>query len=112
MAAPNSYYGQRLDPRVKPQRPDLGARAIGAGRLARTWRRLGSDVHGEGSRQISRWHVRRRVRTPLNGYKVVVVPFSDGKPSGPAEDVVTGFLGATTERKAGRLDGMSDAKGL
>ena len=31
-------------------------------------------------------------RTPLNGYKVVYVPFADGKPSGPAQDVVTGFL--------------------
>jgi glucose/arabinose dehydrogenase len=28
----------------------------------------------------------------LNGYKVVFVPFTDGKPSGMAEDVVTGFL--------------------
>jgi len=33
-------------------------------------------------------------RTPLNGYKVVFVPFSGGKPSGPAQDVVTGFLDA------------------
>jgi glucose/arabinose dehydrogenase len=31
-------------------------------------------------------------RTPLNGYKVVFVPFSGGQPSGPAQDVVTGFL--------------------
>src|ERR1700684_303126 len=31
-------------------------------------------------------------RTPLNGYKVVFVPFSGGRPSGPAQDVVTGFL--------------------
>jgi hypothetical protein len=33
-------------------------------------------------------------RTPLNGYKVVFVPFSGGKPSGIAQDVVTGFLDA------------------
>src|SRR5438105_11613294 len=33
-------------------------------------------------------------RTPLNGYKVVFVPFSGGRPSGPAQDVVTGFLDA------------------
>jgi glucose/arabinose dehydrogenase len=33
-------------------------------------------------------------RTPLNGYKVVYIPFSGGKPSGPAQDVVTGFLTA------------------
>ena len=31
-------------------------------------------------------------RDVLNGYKVVFVPFTDGKPSGKAQDVVTGFL--------------------
>ena len=31
-------------------------------------------------------------RTVLNGYKVVYVPFTDGRPSGLAQDVVTGFL--------------------
>jgi glucose/arabinose dehydrogenase len=36
--------------------------------------------HGSWNRQV------------LNGYKVVYVPFSDGRPSGPAQDVVTGFL--------------------
>jgi glucose/arabinose dehydrogenase len=28
----------------------------------------------------------------LNGYKIIFVPFANGRPSGPAEDVVTGFL--------------------
>ena len=31
-------------------------------------------------------------RKQLNGYKVVFVPFKDGKPSGKAEDFVTGFV--------------------
>ncbi len=31
-------------------------------------------------------------RSPFNGYKVVFVPFTDRRPSGMAEDVVTGFL--------------------
>jgi glucose/arabinose dehydrogenase len=31
-------------------------------------------------------------RRVLNGYKVVFVPFKDGKPDGKAQDVVTGFL--------------------
>src|SRR6266853_6293849 len=31
-------------------------------------------------------------RSPLNGYKVVYIPFSDGRPSGLPQDVVTGFL--------------------
>jgi glucose/arabinose dehydrogenase len=45
-------------------------------------------------------------RTPLNGYKVVFVPFSGGKPSGPAEDVVTGFLD-TRDHARGRPVGLA-----
>ena len=96
---PYSYYGQHLDPRVQPQRPDLVARAIvpdyalsshvaplgvamyAGGDLPANFR-SGAFVGEHGS-----WD-----RTPLNGYKVVFVPFSGGKPSGPARDVVTGFL--------------------
>ncbi len=33
-----------------------------------------------------------RDRTPVNGYKVVFVPFEDGQSTGPPKDVVTGFL--------------------
>jgi glucose/arabinose dehydrogenase len=98
---PYSYYGQHLDPRVEPQRPDLVAKAIvpdyslsshvaplgvamytGTGLPANY--RGGAFVAEHGS-----WN-----RTPLNGYKVVFVPFSGGQPSGPAQDVVTGFLDA------------------
>src|SRR6202000_2498790 len=88
-----------LDPRVEPQRPDLVASAIVpdyslsshvaplgvamyAGSDLPTNYRGGAFVGEHGS-----WD-----RTPLNGYKVVFVPFSGGKPSGPARDVVTGFL--------------------
>jgi len=45
-------------------------------------------------------------RMPLNGYKVVFVPFSGGKPSGPAEDVVTGFLDSNN-RTHGRPVGLA-----
>ena len=98
---PYSYFGQHLDPRVEPQRPDLVAQAIvpdyalsshvaplgvamytGTGLPANF--RNGAFVGEHGS-----WN-----RTPLNGYKVVFVPFSGGRPSGPAQDVVTGFLDA------------------
>ena len=98
---PYSYYGQHLDPRIMPQRPDLVTKAIapdyalsshvaplgvamytGTGLPASF--RGGAFVGEHGS-----WN-----RTPLNGYKVVFVPFSGGRPSGPAEDVVTGFLDA------------------
>src|ERR1700736_3679580 len=45
-------------------------------------------------------------RTPLNGYKVVFVPFSNGKPSDPAQDVVTGFLDANNHAR-GRPVGLA-----
>jgi glucose/arabinose dehydrogenase len=96
---PYSYYGQHVDPRVHPTRPDLVAKAImpdyalsshvaPLGLVFDTGSNLpahyagGAFVgeHGSWDRQI------------LNGYKVVFVPFTDGKPSGLAEDVVTGFL--------------------
>jgi glucose/arabinose dehydrogenase len=96
---PYSYYGQHIDPRVMPQRPDLVAQAImpdyalsshvaPLGLVFDTEKGLparfegGAFVgeHGSWNRQI------------LNGYKVVFIPFSGGKANGQAEDVVTGFL--------------------
>ena len=110
---PYSYYGQHLDPRVEPQRPDLVAKAIipdyslsshvaplgvamytGADLPANY--RSGAFVAEHGS-----WN-----RTPLNGYKVVFVPFSGGQPSGPAQDVVTGFLDADNHAR-GRPVGLA-----
>ncbi|MER8990093.1 sorbosone dehydrogenase family protein [Mesorhizobium sp. M0678] len=96
---PYSYYGQHLDPRVMPQRPDLVAKAIVPGyalsshvaplglafytatSLPEAYRG-GAFVGEHGS-----WN-----RTRFNGYKVVFVPFSGGRPSGVATDVVTDFL--------------------
>jgi glucose/arabinose dehydrogenase len=110
---PYSYYGQHLDPRVMPQRPDLVATALvpdyalsshvaplglamysGNG-LGENYR-SGAFVGEHGS-----WD-----RSPLNGYKVVFVPFAGGKPSGPAQDVVTGFLTANNEAR-GRPVGLA-----
>jgi len=33
-------------------------------------------------------------RNPLSGYKVIFVPFADGRPVGEAEEVLTGFVNA------------------
>ena len=110
---PYSYYGQHLDPRVMPQRPDLVAKAIPPdyalsshvaplGLAFYTGTSLpqayqgGAFVSEHGS-----WD-----RTPLNGYKVVYVPFADGKPSGPAQDVVTGFL-TSDDHARGRPVGLA-----
>ena len=50
-------------------------------------------------------------RTVLNGYKVVYIPFVDGRPSGPPEDVVTGFL-VDGDKARGRPVGLAvDGKG-
>ena len=110
---PYSYYGQNVDPRVKPQRPDLVAKAIPpdyalsshvaplglafyTGTNLPEQYRGGAFVgeHGSWNRQI------------LNGYKVVFVPFSNGKPNGKAQDVVTGFLDSDG-RARGRPVGLA-----
>lgn len=96
---PYSYYGQHLDPRVKPQRPDLVEKAIvpdyalGAhtaslglvfydGKLLPAHYAGGAFIGQHGS-----WN-----RRPRSGYKVIFVPFKDGRPSGMPEDILTGFL--------------------
>ena len=103
---PYSYYGQHVDPRVQPQRPDLVAKAIAPdyalsshvaplGMVFNTGTSLPTQYsggafvgeHGSWNRQI------------LNGYKVVFVPFTNGKPNGLAEDVVTGFLNKDDEAR-------------
>ena len=111
---PYSYYGQHLDPRVKPQRPDLVASAImpdyalgshvaplgvawyDAAGLPATYRG-GMFVGEHGS-----WD-----RSPVSGYKVVFVPFKDGKPAGMAQDVVTGFLAPDEKHTHGRPVGLA-----
>ena len=110
---PYSYYGQHLDPRVQPQRPDLVEKAIvpdyalsshvaplgltfyTAEALPEKYRG-GAFVGEHGS-----WN-----RPQLNGYKVVFVPFSAGQPNGKAENVVTGFLNSNGEAR-GRPVGLA-----
>ena len=98
---PYSYYGQHIDERVKPQRPDLVAKAIvpdyalGShaaslglvfyeGKLLPARYAGGAFVGQHGS-----WN-----RNPRSGYKVIFVPFADGRPAGLPEDVLIGFLDA------------------
>ncbi len=96
---PYSYFGDHVDTRVQPQRPDLVATAVvpdyalgphtaslglawsGANRLGAAFR-SGMFVGQHGS-----WN-----RRPRSGYKVVFVPFADGRPDGAPVDVLTGFL--------------------
>jgi glucose/arabinose dehydrogenase len=110
---PYSYYGQHVDGRVKPPRPDLVAKALmpdyalGAhtaslglafydGSLLPECYRHGAFIGQHGS-----WN-----RKPRSGYKVVFVPFKDGEPDGTAEDVLTGFLNED-EQAMGRPVGVA-----
>jgi glucose/arabinose dehydrogenase len=96
---PYSYFGQHVDERVEPPRPDLVARAIPPDYA------LGAHVAALGLAAAQRtalpepfangmfiglhgsWN-----RKPPAGYKVIFVPFTAGKPSGPPVDVLTGFV--------------------
>ena len=102
---PFSYWGQHVDERVKPQNPEAVAAAIppdyslgnhvaplglafAQGDLLPERFRTGAFVGEHGS-----WN-----RSPFSGYKVVFVPFAQGKPSGLPVDVLTGFLDGSEAR--------------
>ena len=110
---PYSYYGQHLDTRIEPQKPELVQKAIvpdyalGAhtaslglvfyeGKLLPERYRGGAFIGQHGS-----WN-----RQPLSGYKVIFVPFKDGHPNGQAEDILTGFVNTEAEVSFGRPVGV------
>lgn len=112
---PYSYWGQHLDPRVKPQAPDLVARAIKPHyALGNHVAPLGLAFHPGGVWSGGRagavvglhgsWN-----RKPLAGYKVAFVPFAAGKPAGPMVDLLTGFLDANGKAR-GRPAGIAVGK--
>ncbi|USU02246.1 PQQ-dependent sugar dehydrogenase [Pseudomonas siliginis] len=96
---PFSYYGQHVDVRVKPQNPDLVAKAIAPDYAVGPHTASLGLTFAEGNRlpaqfkegafigQHGSWN-----RKPHSGYKVIFVPFSGGKPTGQPVDVLTGFL--------------------
>jgi glucose/arabinose dehydrogenase len=97
---PYSYYGQHVDERVQPQRPDLVAKALkpdyalGAhvaalGLSTSEGSALPAPFSGSGMfiGEHGSWN-----RKPPSGYKVVFVPFNGTRPSGTPMDVLTGFL--------------------
>lgn len=96
---PYSYYGQNVDDRVEPQRPDLVAKALVpdyalgshtaalglvfyTGDLLPQKYRNGAFIGQHGS-----WN-----REPRSGYRVLFVPFANGKPSGLPEEILSGFV--------------------
>ena len=97
---PYSYYGQHVDERVKPQRPDLVAKAIPPDyALGAHTASLGLAFY-EGTALSPRYRGGAFIgqhgswnRTRPSGYKVIFVPFENGKPVRAfPEDVLTGFI--------------------
>ena len=96
---PYSYWGQHVDRRARPPRPDLVASAIApdfalgphVAALGLTFSqnaRLGpAFASGVFIGEHGSWN-----RRPASGYKVVYVPFAAGRPAGPPVDILTGFL--------------------
>ena len=109
---PYSYWGQNVDPRVRPQKPEKVAAAIAPDYS------LGSHVAALGLNfstpamgakfadgvfvgEHGSWNRKEPV-----GYKVVFVPFRDGRPAGPPVDFVSGFRG-TDGKTRGRPVGVT-----
>jgi len=112
---PWSYFGQVVDARLDPPRPDMVAKAIkpdyalGAhtaslGLSFAAGARLG-DVLSSGAfvGQHGSWN-----RKPRSGYKVIFVPFDGAQPSGQPIDILTGFLSPEGEAR-GRPVGVEIA---
>ncbi|WP_210464668.1 PQQ-dependent sugar dehydrogenase [Rufibacter roseolus] len=112
---PYAYFGQNEDPRMKGQRPDLvkktlvpevqlGAHTASLG-LAFYKKSAFPGKYRGGAfvAQHGSWN-----RSDLVGYKVVFVPFQNGKPSGPPEDFLTGFIADSAKSEVyGRPVGLA-----
>ena len=96
---PWAYWGQNVDPRVKPENPDKVAQTITpdyalGSHVAALGLDFSSDVMGPEFAdgvfigEHGSWN-----RSNPVGYKVIFVPFSDGRPSGQPIEFVTGFRG-------------------
>jgi glucose/arabinose dehydrogenase len=115
---PYSYYGQHVDERVKPQKPELVAKAIppdyalgphtaslgltsAKGNLLPAQFKSGMFIGQHGS-----WN-----RKPRSGYKVIFVPFSGGQPAGEPVDVLTGFINKADEAQGRPVGVLIDKHG-
>jgi glucose/arabinose dehydrogenase len=115
---PYSYYGQHLDPRVSPQnvalaatavKPDyaLGSHTASLGFTFADDARFGREYEGGAFiGQHGSWN-----RSPLAGYRVIYIPFTDGKPSGGPKEILTGFLNANNEARGRPVGVIIDRRG-
>jgi hypothetical protein len=109
---PYCYWGQTVDDRV-PQDPAMVAKAIRpdyalgghTASLGLCWVPAGTlpgFPEGMAIGQHGSWN-----RSTLSGYKVVFVPFENGRPSGPARDILSGFLAPDERESYGRPVGVT-----
>ncbi|MHA3977761.1 PQQ-dependent sugar dehydrogenase [Halovulum sp. GXIMD14794] len=117
---PYCYWGQIVDDRV-PQDPEMVARAIQpdyalgghTASLGLCWMPEGTlpgFPDGMVIGQHGSWN-----RSTLSGYKLIFVPFENGKPSGPPRDILWGFLAEDESVSYGRPVGVAigpDGKSL
>lgn len=113
---PYSYFGQNVDPRRKGERPDLVQKTIVPDvPLGSHTASLGLEFYngnkfpakyrnGAFIGQHGSWN-----RSEFVGYKVVFVPFQNGKPSGKYEDFLTGFIADASKSEVyGRPVGIAE----
>lgn len=115
---PYSYFGQHVDTRVEPQRPELvesalvpdyalGPHTASLGLTFYTGSLFPDHFrHGVFVGQHGSWN-----RKPRSGYKVIFVPFEDGIPAGEPEDILTGFVNEEGEAMGRPVDVAVDSEG-
>ena len=115
---PYSYYGQHVDTRVKPPRPDLVATAVkpdyalgshtaSLGLAFVKNDSLGPDMNGGALiGQHGSWN-----RKPPVGYCVIGVPFKDGRPLETQITLLNGFLNSDGEARGRPVGVLPDARG-
>lgn len=109
---PYCYWGQTVDDRV-PQKPEMVAKAIRpdyalgghTASLGLCWMPAGT-LNGFGDGMVIGQHGSWN-RSNLAGYRVVFVPFENGKPSGPMRDILSGFLAPDEKVSYGRPVGVT-----
>jgi glucose/arabinose dehydrogenase len=114
---PYSYWGKKVDPRVRPQKPEVVASTIIPDYA------LGSHVAALGITfsnpamgarfadgmfvgEHGSWN-----RSKPSGYRVIFVPFRGGRPAGPPVDFVTNFLGADGKTRGRPVGVTLDPRG-
>ncbi|MFP7721601.1 PQQ-dependent sugar dehydrogenase [Lysobacter sp. A3-1-A15] len=113
---PYSYYGQHVDTRVTPPRPDLVKRAIApdfalgahVAPLGLDFNRGNLPAYGEGAfvGLHGSWN-----RRPPSGYEVVFIPFRGGRPEGRIRTILEGFLDAEGNARGRPVGVLTDGRG-